>query len=120
VWILLDTGRPRQDTDQDTVRPQSDSTALISAKDETIANLREQLEAERLAHADARMMLMAALEKIPSAIEPPREPPGGSETVEEEPEASESRPAAAGPQAAPQRPQAAIRSLLSRVFRQRS
>ncbi|MDP9479539.1 MAG: hypothetical protein M3R38_28360 [Actinomycetota bacterium] len=73
VWILLDTGRPRQDTVQDTDKPPSDSTALISAKDETIATLREQLEAERQAHAEARRLLLAALEKIPPAIEAPRE-----------------------------------------------
>lgn len=89
VWILLDTGRPRQDTDQDPDQPPSDSTALISAKDETIADLREQLEAERQAHADARMMLMAALEKIPPAIEPPREARGAPETAREEPEGAE-------------------------------
>jgi hypothetical protein len=71
VWILLDTGRPRQDAPgqrQDTGQPQSDSTALISAKDETIAALREQLEAERHAHAEARRLLMAALERIPPQI----------------------------------------------------
>ncbi len=73
VWILLDTGRPRQDTVQDTDKPPSDSTALISAKDETIATLREQLEAERQAHAEARRLLLAALEKIPPAIEAPQE-----------------------------------------------
>ena len=84
VWILLDTGRPRQDTDQDTDRPQSDSAALISAKDETIATLRDQLEAERQAHAEARRLLMAALERIPPALEPPRETPEAYEMAEEQ------------------------------------
>jgi len=93
VWILLDTGRPRQDTDQDTGRPQSDSAALISAKDETIATLRDQLEAERQAHAEARRLLMAALERIP-AIEAPQEASGDAETVEEEPDGADAHFAA--------------------------
>jgi hypothetical protein len=90
VWVLLDTGRPRQDATgqwQDTGQPQSDTTALISAKDETIAMLREQLEAEREAHAEARRLLLLALERIPPQLEPPREEarespgsPGPSET----------------------------------------
>ena len=93
VWILLDTGRPRQDTD----RPQSDSAALISAKDETIATLREQLQAERQAHAEARRLLMAALERIP-AIEAPQEASETVETVEEAPDRAEPRPATGGAQ----------------------
>src|SRR5215213_5200617 len=48
VYVLLHadqmpTGRQPGD-DQTTDQPQSDSTALISAKDETIATLRDQLE----------------------------------------------------------------------------
>jgi hypothetical protein len=97
VWILLDTGRPRQDTDQDTDRPQSDSAALISAKDETIATLQEQLQAERQAHAEARRLLMAALERIP-AIEAPQEASETVETVEEAPDRAEPRPATGGAQ----------------------
>ena len=69
VYVLLPadqmpTGRQPGD-DQTTDQTQSDSTALISAKDETIATLRDQLEAERQAHAEARRLLMAALERIP-------------------------------------------------------
>jgi hypothetical protein len=77
VYVLLDahqpTNQPRPDTDQTTNRLQSDSTALISAKDETIAALRDQLEAERQAHAEARRLLMAALERIPPQLEAPSE-----------------------------------------------
>ena len=64
----------------------------MSAKDETIATLRDQLEAERQAHAEARRLLMAALERIPPQLEAPseaREPP---QAVEEEPERAEPRP----------------------------
>jgi hypothetical protein len=92
VFVFLEaeqtTDRPRpatdQATDQTTDRLQSDSSALISAKDETIATLRDQLEAERQAHAEARRLLMAALERIPPQIEAPSEPQESPETVEEE------------------------------------
>jgi len=46
---------------------------------ELIATLREQLEAERQAHAEARRLLMAALERIP-AIEAPQEASEAAET----------------------------------------
>jgi hypothetical protein len=88
VFVFLEaeqtTDRPRPATDQATDRLQSDSSALISAKDETIATLRDQLEAERQAHAEARRLLMAALERIPPQIEAPSEPQESPETVEEE------------------------------------
>ena len=76
VWVLLDTGRPRQDSAgyrQDTGRPQSDTTGLISELRAHNATLQTQLEAERQAHSEARRVLLSALEKIPSAIEPPTE-----------------------------------------------
>jgi hypothetical protein len=77
VFVLLDTDqsadRPRPATNQTGDRLQSDSAALISAKDETIATLRDQLEAERQAHAEARRLLMAALERIPPQLEAPSE-----------------------------------------------
>jgi len=56
---------------------------------ELIDTLREQLEAERQAHAEARRLLAAALERIP-AIEAPSEPRESPETVEEQPERAES------------------------------
>lgn len=40
--------------------------------------LREQLESERRAHAAVRRLLAAALERIPSKLEPPLEPQGSS------------------------------------------
>jgi hypothetical protein len=81
VWIVLDTVRPRQDIDQDTVRPQSERDDLISELRAHNATLREQLEAERQGHAEARRLLLRALERIPPAIEAPESPesPGPSE-----------------------------------------
>jgi len=51
VYVWLDTGLEHE------------SSALISAKDETITVLREQLEAERAAHSEARRLLATALER---------------------------------------------------------
>jgi hypothetical protein len=86
--VLLDTDqsadRPRPATNQSGDRLQSDSAALISAKDETIATLRDQLEAERQAHAEARRLIMAALERIPPQLEAPQEATEAAETVEEQ------------------------------------
>jgi hypothetical protein len=104
VWILLDTGRPRQDTVQDTSKPQSDSAALISEMRAHNATLQAQLEAERQAHAEARRLLMAALERIPPQLEAPSEARESSETVEGEPERAEPRPATEGAQEGAQRP----------------
>jgi len=94
VYVLLPadqmpTGRQPGD-DQTTDQPQSDSTALISAKDETIATLRDQLEAERQAHAEARRIIAGLVERIP-AIEAPASPEAreSPETAEEEPESAE-------------------------------
>jgi hypothetical protein len=101
VWIMLDTGRPRQDTDQDTDRPQSEPDALISEMRGRIEDLREQLEAERQAHAEARRLLMAALERSPPQLEAPHEASEAAETVEE---GTEPRPATGGAQEGARRP----------------
>ena len=86
VWIVLDAVQDSAGHRQDTDTPRSDSAALISAKDETIAALRDQLEAERQAHAEARRLLMAALERIPPQLEAPQEARESPETVEEAPD----------------------------------
>ena len=95
VYVLLPVDQTRPDADQTTTehdqtrdRSRSDVDALISAaKDETIDALREQLQAERQAHAEARRLLMAALEKIPPAIEAPSlgyDAPRAPETASED------------------------------------
>jgi hypothetical protein len=108
VWILLDTGRPRQDTGQDTDQPLSDVTALISAKDETIVTLREQLEDLRRDRDEWReqarvadRLLSAAMERIPPQLEAPQE---AAETVEEASDRAEPRSATGGAQEGEQRP----------------
>ena len=120
VYVLLpddisrDAERATYDTPGGT--PQFEPDALISSKDETIAVLREQLEAERQAHAEARRLLMAALERIP-AIEAPREATEDAETVVEEPEASEPRSDNPSPQTSTQGPQSGtLRGLRRRLL----
>jgi hypothetical protein len=105
VWILLDADRTKRDTDQDATgqRQDREPTALISAKDETIATLREQLQAERQAHAEARRIIAGLVERIP-AIEAPNEASDTPETVEEEPERTEPHSATGEAQEGAQRP----------------
>jgi hypothetical protein len=76
VYVLLgdDESRPGRDqytdqgVDQGTTAPE-DRTA------ELIATLREQLQAERQAHAEARRIIAGLVERIP-AIEAPADAPG--------------------------------------------
>jgi len=100
VWVLLDNDQDAASNVHDNDQPPSDSTALISEMRGRIEDLRDQLEAERQGHAEARRLLMAALERIPPALEAP----GDAETVEEEPEGSEPRSATGSTQEATRRP----------------
>ena len=104
VWILLDADRTRHDNDQDEAgqRQDSEPDALISAKDETIATLREQLQAERQAHAEARRIIAGLVERIP-AIEAPQEAPEAPQDADEQQGRSEPRPDAPGDQEGAQR-----------------
>jgi hypothetical protein len=98
VWVLLDADQDAASKVQDTDQPQSDSSALISAKDETIATLREQLESERQAHAEARRIIAGLVERIPPAIEAPseaRESPESRGPARTPTESSEGREASA-------------------------
>ena len=83
IYVYVPASETVHKTDQDTSQPPSDSAALISAKDETITTLRDQLEAERQAHAEARRIIAGLVERIP-AIAAPAETPEASETSEEQ------------------------------------
>jgi excisionase family DNA binding protein len=63
-------------------RPDGESEALIFAKDETIAVLREQLEAEREAHREARRIIAGLVQRLPE-LEAPPEAPVTSQTASE-------------------------------------
>jgi hypothetical protein len=66
VWILLDTRQDTTGQGQDTSRPPSDATALISRLEDEVRFLREEL-----ARKDTILLRMA--ESIPQ-LEAPREP----------------------------------------------
>jgi flagellar motility protein MotE (MotC chaperone) len=111
VYVLLgdDEARPGHDQGTDQGGDQG-TTAPEDRTAELIATLREQLQAERQAHAEARRLLAAALERIP-AIEAPQEASEASETVEEEPDRAEPHSATVEAQEGTQR-----RSWWRRVF----
>jgi transposase-like protein len=96
VYVWLDA--PEEDDSRGpsatSHRPSDDQSERIEDFREQVAYLREQLQAERQAHAESRRLLMAALERIPPQIEAPQEAAEASETVEEEPQRAEPHPAA--------------------------
>jgi hypothetical protein len=83
VWVdsAPDTA---QDTAQDTYQDASQD-ALLTAKDETIAALREQLAQANERDRENRRIIAALTSRIP-AIEAPQEPRESSETGAEKPE----------------------------------
>jgi hypothetical protein len=100
VWILLDTGRPRQDNDQDTTGRRQNSGAstqqLAQVLAEHNAYLREQLRREQDAHAEARRIIAGLVQRIPE-LEPPREVP--TEVPEAPTRAATEQPGRVEPQA---------------------
>jgi hypothetical protein len=106
-YVYLDVAQQGADTVTDKGEDASvtgERDALISSKDQTIAVLQEQLDAERAAHEQTRRLLGGALERIP-AIEAPSNAPEAAETTTQEPEGTSPRSDAPGPQAATERPQ---------------
>ena len=84
------------DTVADNVADEGEDTSATREHDALISELRahndtlrEQLEAERQGHAEARRLLLEALAKIPPAIEAPSEQRESPQTVDEEPESAE-------------------------------
>src|SRR5215212_10861271 len=66
VWVILDTDQDAASKVRDTDQPQSDAAALISAKDETIAALREQLEQANERDRENRRIIAGLVERIPA------------------------------------------------------
>jgi hypothetical protein len=71
VWVDPDESETRQ-------RLNGESTALISAKDETIRVLQEQLEAERESHKEARRIIAGLVQRIPE-LQAPEDAPQSAE-----------------------------------------
>jgi flagellar motility protein MotE (MotC chaperone) len=104
VYVLLGTDESRPGHDQDTDQGgDQGTTAPEDRTAELIATLREQLQAERQAHAEARRIIAGLVERIP-AIEAPSEPRESPQTVEEERERAQPRPTTVESQEGVQRP----------------
>jgi hypothetical protein len=84
-------------------RPSDDRSERIEDFREQVAYLREQLEAERQAHAEARRIIAGLVERIP-AIEAPQEVPESPETVEQQQGRGEPHSATVASQEGVQRP----------------
>jgi hypothetical protein len=93
VYVFVDVPHTEgRDTSNDAGYDESHPAgydALIAEMRGRMEDLRTQLEAERQAHAEARRLLAAALERIPPQLEAPQETPaeatGSPETATEEP-----------------------------------
>ncbi len=103
-YVYLDTGA-------DTVADEGEDTSATGERGALIAELRahngtlrEQLQAERQAHAEARRIIAGLVERMPPAIEAPAEAREAPETVAEESERAEHYSATAGSQEGAQRP----------------
>jgi hypothetical protein len=88
---------------------QGESSELVGELRDRLRYVEGQLAAEREAHAEARRLLLAALERIPPQLEAPQEPPGSPETATEDQERAEPRP--------PTRPTSSAQRTLGRLRR---
>jgi excisionase family DNA binding protein len=103
VFVWLDAASDAtQDAAQDTYRDASQD-ALLSAKDETIAALREQLAQANERDRENRRIIAALTSRIP-AIEAPSDERESPQTAREEPQRAEPGPDAPGAQEADRRP----------------
>lgn len=83
VYVLLEADRVQHIADTSHDIP-GDTEAVISAKDETIRILSEQLEAERAASAELRRIVAGLVQRVPELEAP-------SETRDSSPEAASER-----------------------------
>jgi hypothetical protein len=95
VYVLLGADQSRPGHDQGADRP---GPAREDRTDELIATLREQLQAERAAHAEARRIIAGLVERMPQ-LEAPAEPPGAPSEATEQPGRVEPQPAVQSTQA---------------------
>jgi excisionase family DNA binding protein len=89
VYVLLGADQSRPGHDQGTDRP---GPAGEDRTDELIATLREQLQAERAAHAEARRIIAGLVERMPQ-LEAPSEPSGTPSEATSQPGRVEPQPA---------------------------
>jgi excisionase family DNA binding protein len=75
VWILPGEARHAESRDRPAESRDESRSELVEELRDRLRFVERQLGAERQAHAEARRLLAAALERIPPQIEAPREPP---------------------------------------------
>jgi hypothetical protein len=99
-YVYLDAGRDAGRDDGQT----NDSNRIVDSdpRDDLIATLKEQLEAERNAHAETRRIAYALAQRVPE-IEAAQEPRESPHTAAEDAGGVEPRPAAGEAQEAPER-----------------
>jgi hypothetical protein len=102
VYVLLGGGTSKANQTPNTGVP-SDQSALIEVLRDQIEDLRRERDEWREQARITDRLLSAAMERIP-AIEAPQKSTDASETVEEEPDRAEPRPATAGAQEGARRP----------------
>jgi hypothetical protein len=94
VFVLWGGGTSQANQAPNTGVPTDRTAELIAALEGQIADLREQVRSERQAHAEARRLLAAALERIPPQLEAPsQDPPGTPSEATEQPGRVEPQPA---------------------------
>jgi hypothetical protein len=94
LYILLDTDAPESGPD---VEPRLNvEVQLLDELRDRLRYVERQLEAERGAHAEARRLLAAALERIPPQLEAPSQEPRESPETATEEDMREARPASGG------------------------
>jgi len=94
VWLDTDQFETRREPDEDRT---NDRAQLVEALRAQVADLREQLAAERAANSENRRLLAAALERIP-AIEAPQEASESPESAAPASDTTESRSTPEEPQ----------------------
>src|SRR5215207_8035501 len=104
VYVLLPADTAR-DAEQDAAdRPPDRTDALMDEMRDRIADLREQVQAERQAHSESRRLLAAALERIPPQLEAPSEPREAPERGTDEQQGRGPLPEDTSPQTPTERP----------------
>ena len=103
VYVVLGGGTPQANHASDADEPTGEPSAqrgdpLVEELREQVAYLRQELAAEREAGRRKDHLLAAALERIPPAIEPPRDAPHAPETVAEDAGDVRSHPTTEGAQ----------------------
>lgn len=84
LYVWVDDGRARADTEEERTDLRNNITEVKGdPRDELIATLKEQLEAERNAHAETRRIAYTLAQRVPE-LEAAQEPPGASESDEGE------------------------------------